>query len=79
MYLSNMLFSQTRLVSLFTPDGGVCGAYAIRPYNGCNTKTRSILGLSAMDYPKTRSIFGLSTMDDPKTRSILGLFAMDDP
>ena len=51
MYLSNMLFSQTRLVSLFTPDGIVCGAYAIRPYNRYNPKTRSILGLSAMDVP----------------------------
>ena len=41
-----------------------------------DSKTRSILGLSAMDDPKTRSILGLSVMDDPKTRSILGLSAL---
>ena len=79
MYLSNMLFSQISLVYLFTSDGGVRGAYAIRPYNGCNPKTRSILELSTMDDPQTRSIFGLFAMDNPKTRSILGLSAMDDP
>ena len=30
-----------------------------------------------MDGTKTRSILGLSAMDDPKTRSILGLFALE--
>ena len=41
------------------------------------TKTRSILGLSAMDDPKTRSILELSVMDDPKTRSILEISALE--
>ena len=70
---------KTRSISRFTPDGGVCGAYSIRPYSRCNLKTRSISGLSAIDGPKTRSILGLFVMDDLKTRSIFGLSAMDDP
>ena len=35
---------KTRSISRFTPDGGVCGAYSIRPYSRCNLKTRSIQG-----------------------------------
>ena len=38
-------------------------------------KTRSILGLSAMDYPKTRSILEVSAMESCKTRSIWVLSA----
>ena len=70
-------YSQTLLVSLFTPDGIACGAYAVAPYNRYNPKTMSILGLSAMDDPKTRSILGLSAMDGLKTRSILELSALE--
>ena len=50
-YSSTMDDFKTRSISRFTPDGGVCGAYSIRPYSRCNLKTRSILGLFVMDDP----------------------------